>query len=220
MNNPEDRARPPSRAMLLQWLGTAAGSRKWPLEPKESIVIGRDEDCDIVLDNRLVSRAHAEIFWRDGEYFIRDLDSKNGTSVNGQPLVYEKRLQDGDEVQVALRYKLAFAGEDATADLAWEGELHGISINPELRTASVNGVPVELSLRQFRLLHVLWQAGGSVVTRSQIKQAVWPEAEPDGISRQSIDALVRRMRLTLLELDSSTDRIVTVRHHGYRLVGD
>lgn len=205
--------------MLLQWLGTSEGSRTWSLRPHADIIIGRGDACDIVLDNQLVSRRHAQVFWQDGDYFIRDLDSKNGTRVNGQTISHEIRLRDGDEVQVALRFKLAFAGEDATTDLTWDSRVRGIAIDPETRTVIIDGIPIEpaLSLRQFRLLHVLWKAGGGVVTRHDIKLAVWPEADPAGISRQAIDALVRRLRETLCAHDAQSDRILTVRGHGYRL---
>ncbi len=219
MSDTAERERQKRQAMLLQWLGSAADSRKWMLQPDRKVLIGRDAGCDIVLDNRLVSRHHAEIVWQDGDYFIRDLSSKNGTHVNGQPLTHEKRLQDGDEVQVALRFKLAFASEDATTDLAWETAARGIELNPDSRAVTLNGRLVDppLSSMQFRLLHRLWQAGGGVVTRDEIKRAVWPEDVPAGISRQSIDALMRRLRETLALNDPDTEYIVTVRGHGYRL---
>ena len=219
MSDTAERARQNRQAMLLQWLGSAADSRKWMLQPSRKVMIGRDAGCDIVLDNRLVSRHHAEIFWQDGDYFVRDLSSKNGTHVNGQPLTHEKCLQDGDEVQVALRFKLAFASEDATTDLAWETDARGIELNPDSRAVTLNGCLVDppLSSMQFRLLHLLWQAGGGVVTRDEIKRSVWPEDVPAGISRQSIDALIRRLRETLALSDPDTEYIVTVRGHGYRL---
>ncbi len=219
MSDPAEHEKPKPQAMLLQWLGSAADSRKWVLQPYRKAMIGRDAGCDVVLDNRLVSRCHAEIFWQDGDYFIRDLSSKNGTHVNGRRLTHEQRLQDGDEVQVALRFKLAFAGEDATTDLAWETEAQGIELNPASRAVRLNGRLVDppLSSMQFRLLHLLWQAGGGVVTRDEIKRSVWPEDMPAGISRQSIDALMRRLRETLALNDPDTEYIVTMRGQGYRL---
>ncbi len=222
MSNTAERGKQSRQAMLLQWLGSAADSRKWPLQPNRKIIIGRDADCDIFLDNRLVSRNHAEIFWQEGDYFIRDLASKNGTHVNGQLLSHAKCLQDGDEVQVALRFKLAFASEDATTDLAWETASQGIELNPNTRAVTLKGQLANppLSSMQFRLLHLLWQAGGGVVTRNEIKKAVWPDDMPSGISRQSIDALMRRLRETLALSDPDTEYIVTVRGHGYRLERD
>ena len=64
------------------------------------MLIGRDEDADIRVDEPLVSRAHARIEQRGGAYFVLDLGSTNLTKVNGQP-VRERELRDGDELHFA-----------------------------------------------------------------------------------------------------------------------
>lgn len=65
----------------------------------EPATIGRLPDCDVVLDDRNVSRRHAEVR-RDGNgYLVVDLDSTNGTRVNGAG-VKERRLADGDTITV------------------------------------------------------------------------------------------------------------------------
>ena len=66
-------------------------------------LIGRDDCCDIVLsEDSLVSRRHALIEFSQGEYLIKDLNSTNGTFVNGKPLQkMEKRLlAAGDVVRI------------------------------------------------------------------------------------------------------------------------
>ncbi len=51
------------------------------------IVAGRDEDCDLRLPDRKVSRRHAEFSLRtDGSILIRDLNSANGTIVDGRKI--------------------------------------------------------------------------------------------------------------------------------------
>ena len=65
------------------------------------IVLGRQPDCDVVLDDSNVSRRHAEIALRDGEIVLTDLGSTNGTKVNGTP-VRSRVLVSGDAVQVGL----------------------------------------------------------------------------------------------------------------------
>lgn len=67
---------------------------------REVMVIGRDEDVDIRLDEALVSRFHARIERRAGVHFVVDLGSTNYTRVNGQ-VVREQELKDGDEVRFA-----------------------------------------------------------------------------------------------------------------------
>jgi hypothetical protein len=50
------------------------------------LVLGRDQLCDLALRAGGVSRQHAEIELVDGEFTLRDLDSRNGTSIAGLPL--------------------------------------------------------------------------------------------------------------------------------------
>ena len=64
------------------------------------IVIGRGQDCDIILDEHQVSRHHARLQQTAQGWTLVDLGSTNGTQVNGQPLAaHEPRpLQPGDRV--------------------------------------------------------------------------------------------------------------------------
>jgi hypothetical protein len=205
--------------MLILQRGADAG-RRWPLDRSRSLTIGRSEECDIHLPDRQVSRMHARIIWLEDGYRLEDLDSKNGTHVNGQEVKGEPvHLQDGDEIQIALRFKLAFVDAGATAPLTMVSDNQGLRIDKDTRQVWVNGVLTDppLSLHQYRLLEVLWAAGGGVVTREQIIEAVWPEASSEGVSEQAIDALVRRLRERIEECDQEFRYIITVRGHGFRL---
>ena len=71
---------------------------------QEIVVIGKLETAsDAVINMPTVSRIHAKIRKRDGEYYLTDLNSRNGTSVNGQMLKAgeEHLLKDEDEVDFA-----------------------------------------------------------------------------------------------------------------------
>lgn len=70
----------------------------WRLD-QERLIIGRSSDAQIILTDPNVSRAHAEVVSRDGEWWIVDLGSTNGTLVN-ESLVKERRLAPGDTVRV------------------------------------------------------------------------------------------------------------------------
>ena len=205
-------------AMLVLQRGSEAG-RRWPLDRTRPLTIGRSEECDIVLPDRQVSRYHARISWAGDHFQVEDLGSKNGTHVNGQELTGPMPLHDGDELQIALRFKLAFVDAGATAPLTLEGGEVGLRLDKETRQVWVNGKQVDppLSLHQFRLLEALWDAGGSVITRDRVISAVWPEASSEGVSEQAIDALVRRLRERVAETDEEFRYIVTVRGHGFRL---
>lgn len=213
--------------LLVLYEGQLAG-HKWPLD-RDAIIIGRGEESDIVLPERQVSRSHVRVGRDEQGYFVQDLGSKNGTHINGQPLSPGTlhRLQDGDEIQIALCVRLLFVGAEATLPLSLEtgapalaaGAQTGLRLDKAQRRVWVGGRELDppLSLAQYRLLELLCDAGGRVVSRDEIISTVWPEAVGEGVSEQAIDALVRRLRDRLAELDKKHDYILTVRGHGFRL---
>src|SRR5262249_30721820 len=79
------------------WLGR--GGRRIPLEPGETIV-GRDPGAAIFVDHRSVSRRHARIVVADDGATIQDLDSKNGTFLEGRKVGAAVPLADGDKLKV------------------------------------------------------------------------------------------------------------------------
>ena len=74
-----------------------------------------------------------------------------------------------------------------------------------------------LSSAQFRLLVALYEQTGKVVPREELVTKIWQEEEASGVSEQALDALIRRLRDRLAELDDTHQYIVTVRGHGTRL---
>ncbi|MDP9265513.1 MAG: FHA domain-containing protein [Chloroflexota bacterium] len=89
-----DRPRSPKASVEVR----DAERRRMSLGP-EPLAIGRDPQNDIVLSDRRVSRRHAEIRLRLGRYTLYDLQSTNGTLVNGRR-VAEVVLSDGDRIAV------------------------------------------------------------------------------------------------------------------------
>ena len=63
-----------------------------------SVSLGRALDNDIVLESSGVSRYQARIAWTGSDYVLEDLDSANGTWVNGKRLSTRTRLADGDSI--------------------------------------------------------------------------------------------------------------------------
>lgn len=72
--------------------------RHWVLAGQR-LVVGRLANCDIALNDQNASRQHAELVKRDDGWWIVDLDSTNGTFVNGN-LVKERRVTTGDRLQI------------------------------------------------------------------------------------------------------------------------
>ncbi|MFQ6070472.1 MAG: adenylate/guanylate cyclase domain-containing protein [Candidatus Aminicenantales bacterium] len=67
----------------------------------ESITLGRNEDCDISIDDASVSRYHARITRKKKNYILTDLGSHNGTRVEGK-LIKSIKLKEGDRIQLGL----------------------------------------------------------------------------------------------------------------------
>ena len=66
----------------------------------DEVTVGRGGGCGIVLaDDTYVSTLHARLFQQNGEVFVEDLGSTNGTFVNGQPVTAATRIKRGDQVQ-------------------------------------------------------------------------------------------------------------------------
>ena len=74
-----------------------------------------------------------------------------------------------------------------------------------------------LSALQFHLLWVLYQHQEQVVTRPDLVSEVWGDEQSAGVTDQALDALIRRLRDRLAEMDPSHNYIVTVRGHGLML---
>lgn len=196
-------------------------AQHWSMS-KDSMVLGRGEECDIVLAERQVSRHHIRIYKEGDLYQIQDLESKNGTWVNGQQLKGTRELQDGDEVHVALAVRIRFIGSGATSPLAADPPpfLTGrLRLDPDARRVFIRGTELDppLSLPQYRLIELLYVNAGRICTRDNVIETVWPEAVGEGVSEQAIDALVRRLRDRLTEVDPEWQYIITVRGHGFRL---
>ena len=67
-------------------------------EDDAQLTVGRDPDCcDVVFEHPTVSRRHARLHHRDGAWVLQDLDSTNGTTINGKR-VARCRLEPGDRI--------------------------------------------------------------------------------------------------------------------------
>jgi pSer/pThr/pTyr-binding forkhead associated (FHA) protein len=80
---------------------------------KDRTTLGRRPYNDIVIDNLAVSGEHAVLLMIGGEVFLEDLNSTNGTYINGKA-VKKQQLQNGDGIEVG-KYKIKFVG-DGVAD--------------------------------------------------------------------------------------------------------
>jgi hypothetical protein len=91
-------------ALVVRSGGGRAGEAFLPAG--ERTRIGRSPDCDIFLDDVTVSRNHAVLVEREGQFYVEDQGSLNGTFVN-RHRIDSARLENGDELQVG-KYRMTF----------------------------------------------------------------------------------------------------------------
>ncbi len=183
-------------------------------------LVGREITCEIVVADRMVSRFHARITPTPEGMMLEDLDSKNGTHRNGDPVIGQVLLQDGDTVQIALAQQFLFLTSDATVPLS-EDEAHPGRLRLDMRSRRVwvddQLIDPPLSALQFHVLSVLYENQGQVVDRQQLVTNAWGEEQAVGVSDQALDALLRRLRDRIAAIDPEHPYIITVRGHGIRL---
>jgi ABC-type multidrug transport system ATPase subunit/pSer/pThr/pTyr-binding forkhead associated (FHA) protein len=88
--------------------GFVQAAQATKIEQTSMLLIGRLENCDIVLDSPEVSRRHAMVRQLGDAYSIEDLDSSNGTYLNDEP-IKTAHLQEGDLIQIS-NFRLLFQG--------------------------------------------------------------------------------------------------------------
>src|SRR3982751_2435822 len=82
--------------------------KTYPLD-KSRLVVGREPKCEIQIDNLGISREHCAFSQRGEAYLIQDLNSSNGTYVNGKKIT-EHFLNNDDEIIIG-KYKLLFRND-------------------------------------------------------------------------------------------------------------
>lgn len=78
---------------------------------KDEIVIGRDPNCEVLINDAEVSRHHASVRLQGGGFMLEDLGSTNGTVVNGQKLAGPHFLRPGEIITLGQHVSLVFEAE-------------------------------------------------------------------------------------------------------------
>jgi Nif-specific regulatory protein len=162
----------------------------FPLAPGQRYTLGRATTNRIVLKDDLCSREHAEVYYADGRWRLRDLGSLNGTRLNGEQVDSEWELAPGDEVHLG-RTNLLFVEE--------MGQL------PDMPAAkgTEDGVSIKKRLGQTRFLTPIPSAPSDATT------AELPP-EPVTVPRHSLSrdlALLYRLALDMGSANSYPDLV-------------
>ena len=192
-------------------------------------LIGRYAPADIVLGNEYVSGSHAEITFDGAQYALRDLGSKNGTFLDGEPVGDQPvPLRSGARIDlgraaVVLTFQLSDATTTQTAsDFGLEtNEVKSswLEVRTDAHAVLVDGqvILTPLSPKAFALLALLFERRGAVCSWADISTRAWPERDGSPVSPGEVAQQVRQIRQRIDPEGTRPNPISSVQGIGYRL---
>ena len=154
-------ASPQSIVPTLQIISGPLTGQLFTLE-RDVTIIGRNPECDVVLQPKSVSRRHAAIVRKSDGFLIRDMGSTRGTYVNGQKISTPVMLHDGNTVQIG-ELLLTFSSRMVQIQEGDE-EQSTVYAAIDMVNSSSKNLPVvrpEVKLRALRLISQ--ELGGTLV---------------------------------------------------------
>ena len=119
------------RAYLIVLAGSDVG-KMFKLEDGET-VLGRSHRADIKLDDDSISRMHAKLVLSENDVHVEDLNSSNGTMVNGERIAYQN-LRDGDKIRLGETTILKFTFHDRL-DESFQQKMYDAALRDPLTKA-------------------------------------------------------------------------------------
>jgi len=168
----------------LTLLNGAKAGCSFLLRDGQENLLGRGLDCQVVLNDPLSSRVHAIIERRQGEWFIRDAGSRNGTFVNGQK-ADEAQLIDGCHIKTGTTEFSFHQAEMRPADV--------MMMDTELTQTIVRDTPVHAGSPDSMLASLDDpDRARDLVMLHQLSLKLLGIDEPDEVVRTSLEALLNR----------------------------
>lgn len=142
---------------------TAVGPRGPVTVAARRMLIGRAEESDVFLPDSMLSRRHAEVERRDDGCYLIDLGSTNGTFLNGERVVGERRLRNGDLIALG-ETRLLFSDPDppASQDSLLEGA-QAFALHDLRARTTVQAMFQQEPAPQTRLVHMVSQATSALL---------------------------------------------------------
>ncbi|MGB0388813.1 MAG: winged helix-turn-helix domain-containing protein [Ardenticatenaceae bacterium] len=179
-------------------------------------------------NKNLISREHFAIHKRQGQFFIEDLGSTNGTEVNGEKIIARKwkQIQNGSQIILAnsSKFVIEVINKNRVDDiLAGDTIINTKETKESILTASddlhhffLNEEEVNLSDVQRLLIKYLYQNAGRTCSYYKIKRKVWP----GGVDNNTVTRMVGNVRKKFDKIDdrSGKKHIRTIRGEGYKLI--
>ncbi|MBV1905272.1 MAG: FHA domain-containing protein [Pseudomonadales bacterium] len=132
-----------SGAYVMNWRLISRGGSS-SIRLAEQVLVGRSADCDLCISEGFVSRRHALLYIRSNLVWLRDLDSSNGTFVNGDRIDGAVHLLHGDEVAFdTSAFQLVGEAEHLTPVIEYPGQFADSMSEPSDLTESAKLGPAQ-----------------------------------------------------------------------------
>jgi serine phosphatase RsbU (regulator of sigma subunit)/pSer/pThr/pTyr-binding forkhead associated (FHA) protein len=182
----------------VAYLQAEAGGRRAELSER-ALVVGRDGQCDLVVDDATVSRVHARIRVDGPDVLVEDLNSRNGTFLNGRRVREPARLHDGDRIGLASGTVLVFHAPAAPPREDVPPEDDVTTRTTVLRSSQLDDVHVRPEAKLRAVVEIARSLAGTL--------------ELDDLSQRVLGTLFRIFpeadRGFVLLRDATTDRLTT-----------
>lgn len=156
----------PGRAFALRFISGKYQGGEFPLPQNGEIVIGRSSELDMVLVEDMVSRRHAKITVTNGQIFIQDLGSTNGSFVNGEKIKRAK-LSEGDRILIGTSIIKVVATEGVEVGPAGQARLEeAAAAKRTSQVRTMTGDIGEVPLPDLLQLFSASKKGGVLVIRT------------------------------------------------------
>lgn len=161
--------------MVLTAIQGLDSGKKFALPPREPQLIGRSSEA-LPIDDTTVSRRHAELTPDADEWYIRDLDSQNGTYVNGVRISGRVLLHLGDQIRVGSSLYVFGQGRDddpslvrVSGDVETEVEAR-IASNED--SVAYEAAPADAAVDHLRIIYKLTELTTQITAARDLLQAV------------------------------------------------
>ena len=210
--------------MTASFVGRKGLDLRYDIPFEADVIVGGNSDVvEMRISNNHISRRHFRLRKETDVYYISDLDSTNGTSVNGKRLApgEERILRNEDIVTLADgKVELVFSDAEKTIRLdQLRSESKDLFVDVRARNVWVKGKKLEppLSRKEFDILECLYRNKGKAVCRDEISAAGWPEREDGSVASEEIDQYIRRLRRRIEPDPAHPQIILTLINYGYRI---
>ena len=126
------------------------------LNDKNEIIIGRSNDCDIVVNDSAVSRKHLRVIKFKGGYYAEDLGSTNGSYLNQHLLKSRTRINSSDILYVGLH---KFSLDETEQDFTKENAIQAIKVKKEFKNGNIGLHAINLNIKAGSMVALMGPSG-------------------------------------------------------------